>query len=152
LPTVLAAFKPPFRCYECGYEIPLSDSGVTCPECGTLNTFATDEEARKKKWNRITAAALIAYCLSAALPAMTPIHVFDSPAITGIVFASFGLMLSIYLLWCYLTRGLLPPDRQQLALIVATGIFLFPGSCLLSPIIIFATLVIRSAYGSVFGF
>lgn len=147
-----AAFKPPFRCYECGYEIPLSESGVTCPECGTLNTYATDEAARKKKWNRITAAALVAYFLGGAVPAMVPFRVVETPLWTGIIFASFGLMISIYLLWCYFMRGLLPPDRQQLALIIATGVFLFPGSCLLSPIIMFITIMIRGLLEHGLGF
>ncbi len=147
-----AAFKPPFHCHECGYEIPLSYSGVTCPECGTLNTYATDEEARKKKWNRITAAALIAYFLGGAVPAMVPFRVVETPLWTGIIFASFGLMISIYLLRCYFMRGLLPPDRQQLALIVATGVCLFPGSCLLSPLIILITFIIRALAGRLLGF
>jgi phage FluMu protein Com len=147
---VPAAFKPPFRCYECGYEIPLSDSGVTCPECGTLNTFATDEEARKKKWNRITAAALIAYCLSAALPAMGPISklAFFSEVL---VYTSMCLMFLVYLLWCYKMRGILSSDRQQIALAVATGVFLFPGSCLLYPIILISAMFIRAFIEKVLG-
>jgi hypothetical protein len=149
---VPAAFKPPFRRYECGYEIPLSESGVTCPECGTLNTYATDEEARKKKWNRITAAALVAYFLSAALPAMGPPSTFGTPSSGMLVALSLGLMLSVYLLWCYLTRGLLSPDRQQLVLVVATGVFLFPG-CFITPTIIYViTILIRAFHGAIFGF